>query len=51
MQNYQFLKKGTFETVAKFEKRLNEVAGSGWKAIGMTSDHGTITVLLEKIKR
>lgn len=48
MDNYKFLKKGAFESLSKFEKRLNSEASVGWKAIGFTSDHGQSVVLLER---
>ncbi len=51
MQKYQFFKKGTFESLAKFEKRLNEMADSGWQAVTTTSDNGQMVVLLERVKR
>lgn len=48
MNKYQFITKGAFEKSAKFEKRLNELASSGWHAVSMASDHGQITVLMER---
>lgn len=50
MDKYQFLRKKPFESIAKFEKRLNEVTQRDWKAIGMITEHGQITILLERIK-
>ncbi|WP_462247941.1 hypothetical protein [Ekhidna sp.] len=48
MNNYRFLKQKAFEKIDKFEKRVNEATGQGWKIHGFTSDHGSITVLLER---
>lgn len=43
-----FLKKGAFESLNKFEKKLNETVGSGWRVVNFTNDHGGIVVLLER---
>jgi len=48
MQQYKFLKKGAFESLDKFEKKLNEVANTGWKVINFDYDHGGVVVLLER---
>ncbi len=50
MDNYKFLKKGTFESYDKYTKRLNQEANAGWKAVGFTNDHGVAVVLLERIR-
>jgi len=50
MQKYKFLQKGTFESLDKFEKKLNEVVSGGWKVINFTEDHGGIVVLLERTR-
>lgn len=48
MKSYQFLKKGSFENLDKFEKRINEEASKGYKVVNFTQDHGVIIVMLEK---
>jgi len=48
MQRYMFLKKGPFTNLTKFEKKLTETVGSGWKVNNFTSDNGEIIVLLER---
>ncbi|MFK7952913.1 MAG: hypothetical protein AB8B73_08700 [Ekhidna sp.] len=48
MKNYKFLKKGAFENLDKFEKRVNEETARGLRVINFTQDHGSIIVLLEK---
>ena len=50
MNQYQFLKKKPFEPLSKFEKRLNEMTQRDWKVITMVSEHGQLTILLERIK-
>jgi len=45
---YRLLKKGTFESLEKFEKRLNDECVGGWRAISISDSSGTLTVLLEK---
>ena len=48
MRIYKIEKKGLFESVSKFEKKLNQMALEGWKAVSMANGEGTILVLLEK---
>ena len=50
MEQYKFLKKKNLEKLESFEKRVNEVAMSGWKVVNFTQDHGGILVLFEKMK-
>ena len=50
MQKYHFFKRGAFESLTKFEKRLNDFADSGWKVVGLYSDNGESVVLMERIK-
>lgn len=45
---YKLLKKGSFESLKKFEVRLNEECISGWKAISISDSNGSLTVLLER---
>lgn len=35
---YKIIQKGPFEKVEKFEKRLNELAQSGWRVIAGLGD-------------
>jgi hypothetical protein len=50
MDNYKFLKKGLFESIDKFEGKLNQIVRDGWKVINFTHDHNSIIVLLERVK-
>ncbi|MCF8464163.1 MAG: hypothetical protein K9G41_04955 [Flavobacteriales bacterium] len=49
MKKYQIFKKKMFESIEKFELRLNEECRKGYRPISIASDqaYGTI-VLLEK---
>ena len=51
METYKLLAQKTFESNKKFEKRLNEMCNTGWKAISITADHGSNTILLEKTEK
>lgn len=47
-KRFRILQKGTFESLARFEERLNRECELGWKAISV-SGHGTLlAVLLER---
>lgn len=48
MNNYKFIRQKAFEKIDKFEKRLNDNITQGWKVNSFASDHGSITVLLER---
>jgi len=48
MNNFKFFRQKSFEKLEKFEKRLQEAIGQGWKVNSFTSDNGIITVLLER---
>jgi hypothetical protein len=50
MENYKILQKGIFEKLSVFEERLNSMDATGWKAISISSDGGTLVVLLERKK-
>lgn len=50
MENYKILQKGIFEKLTSFEERLNSMEAKGWKAISISSDNGTLVVLLERKK-
>ena len=45
---YRLIKKGAFESLKKFEQRLNEECAGGWKAISISDANSSITVLLER---
>jgi hypothetical protein len=50
MKKYLIFKKKLFETLGKFEDRLNEECRKGYRPISMTRDpNGSLVVLLEKI--
>lgn len=52
MKEYKIFSKGVFESIAKFERRLNEMCQKGWKPISMCYDKGNgMTVLLESVDR
>jgi len=48
---YKFFKKGTFETLEKFETRLNEEAAMGWKVINIVTMSGYIAALMERMNK
>lgn len=48
---FRLLKKKAFESLEKFEIRLNDECQNGWRAISMSSDNGTLIVLLERDNR
>lgn len=50
MDRYKIVKKGVFESIAKFEERINSLSLEGWKAISIAADQGAMAVLLEKIR-
>lgn len=51
MEDYKIFVQKAFESSKAFEKRLNEICQQGWKPIGITSDHGSKTILLEKTEK
>lgn len=51
METYKIFAQKTFESNKKFEKRLNEMCNTGWKAISIAADHGVNTILLEKTEK
>ena len=42
--HYKIIQKGPFEKLDKFEKRLNEMAMSGWRVV-TSMNHGTYLIL------
>lgn len=49
MKKYVIFKKKLFETLEKFEDRLNEECRRGYRPISMTKEpNGSLIVLLEK---
>jgi hypothetical protein len=49
MKKYVIFKKRLFESMGKFEDRLNEECRKGYRAISMASDYNSgLVVLLEK---
>jgi hypothetical protein len=46
---YKFFKKGTFESIEKFEKRLNEEVALGWRVINYVHISGAEAALLERL--
>ncbi len=51
MDEYKFFKKNVFESLDKFERRLNEMCQQGWKPISIASDQGTTIILLQKTEK
>ncbi len=51
MDEYKLFKQKAFESIAKFEKRLNETCQLGWKPLSISSDHGVSIVLLQKTEK
>jgi hypothetical protein len=50
MKKYQIFKKKMFESMEKYETRLNDECRKGYRLISMTYDYTTgICVLLEKV--
>lgn len=45
---YRFLKRKSFESLEKFEGRLNEETTSGWRVVSITHDGYTLVALLER---
>jgi hypothetical protein len=45
---YKILRRKAFESIEKFENRLNEECAKGWRAISIASEHSGIIVLLER---
>ncbi len=50
MDRYKIIKKGIFESLSKFDERINSLSLEGWRAISIASDQGTMTVLMEREK-
>ena len=48
---YKIVKKGLFESIEKFENRLNELAAEGWVAVSISSEHNNSVVVLMKKER
>jgi len=48
MDKVKIITKGVFESVSKFEARVNEFSREGWKAISISSDGGGMAVLMER---
>ncbi len=48
---YKIVKKGLFESIEKFENRLNELATEGWIAVSISSEHNNSVVVLMKKER
>ncbi len=48
MPAYKFLKKGSFEKIDKFEKRVNDMAAQGWKVKSFTNYGADLIILFER---
>jgi hypothetical protein len=51
MNRYRIIKKKAFESLEKFESRMNSECGNGWRIVNLCSDNHTIYVLLERERR
>jgi hypothetical protein len=51
MDEYKIFNQKVFESTNSFEKRLNEICQQGWKPISITSDHGSKSILLQKLDK
>ncbi len=49
MDKYVIIKSSVFESAAKFEKKVNDQAHKGYKAINIAGMEGGYVVLMEKI--
>ena len=45
---YKILRRKAFESLEKFENRLNDECAKGWRAISIGTEHSGIVVLLER---
>ncbi len=46
---YKIVKKGLFESIEKFEGRINELADDGWIAVSISSEsNSSIVILMRK---
>jgi hypothetical protein len=52
MDKYRFLKKKTFESLEKFEQRLNHECNNGWRVVSIASDssYGLVALLERESK-
>jgi hypothetical protein len=48
MMSYKLLRQKAFETMPKFEKRLNQEAKNGWKPYLMSTNGHVLVVMLER---
>ncbi|MCK5278766.1 MAG: hypothetical protein KAQ62_24160 [Cyclobacteriaceae bacterium] len=51
MEEYKLLNQKTFESIKKFEKRLNEICQQGWKPVSIGTSQSGTTILLEKAEK
>ena len=48
MEPFKLVTKKTFESIKKFEQRLNKEYGRDWRAVSMVFDNMQVIVLLER---
>jgi hypothetical protein len=48
---YRLVRKKAFESLEKFEKRLNEEVGNTWRVVNIATDSGGLIALLERESR
>lgn len=45
---YKILKKSPFESLTKFEQKVNDQASQGWRVVSVFNDQGRTVVMFEK---
>lgn len=49
MDKYKLFKSKTFESLEKFEQRLNQECSKSWRVVSMVSHGGLLVAVLEKV--
>jgi len=47
---YRFVKRKAFESLDKYEQRLNQETMAGWRVVSMAHDGHVLVALLERIQ-
>lgn len=48
IQRYRFFRQKAFESVDKFEIRLNDECRKGWRVVSITGNNAGLVVMLER---
>ncbi len=51
MNQYRLIKQKVFETTEKFETRLNDECGRGWRVVNLAGNGNGLVALLERETR